>query len=53
VLQKCFPGELTERGWLPKLKQIIPTYGIDLTRDADACRHIRAETAPILKIENL
>ncbi len=53
VLQKCFPGELTESAWLPKLKQIIPTYGIDLTRDADACRHIRAETAPILKIENL
>jgi malate dehydrogenase (quinone) len=53
VLQKCFPGELTERAWLPKLKQIIPTYGIDLTRDADACRHIRAETAPVLKLENV
>ena len=53
VLQKCFAGELTESAWLPKLKQIIPTYGIDLTRDADACRHIRAETAPVLKLENL
>ena len=52
VLQKCFPDELTESAWLPKLKQIIPTYGIDLTRDADACRRIRAETAPVLKIEN-
>lgn len=53
VLQKCFPDELTESAWLPKLKQIIPTYGIDLTRDADACRRIRAETAPVLKIENV
>jgi malate dehydrogenase (quinone) len=53
VLQKCFPDELTESAWLPKLKQIIPTYGIDLTRDADACRRIRAETAPLLKIENI
>ena len=53
VLQKCFPDELTESAWLPKLKQIIPTYGIDLTRDADACRRIRAETAPVLKVENL
>ncbi|MGC1408406.1 MAG: malate dehydrogenase (quinone) [Acetobacteraceae bacterium] len=53
VLQKCFPEELTEGAWLPKLKQIIPTYGIDLTRDADACRRIRAETAPLLKIENI
>ncbi len=53
VLQKCFPDELTESAWLPKLKQIIPTYGIDLTRDADACRRIRAETAPLLKIDNI
>jgi malate dehydrogenase (quinone) len=53
VLQKCFPDELTDSAWLPKLKQIIPTYGIDLTRDADACRRIRAETAPVLKIENI
>jgi malate dehydrogenase (quinone) len=53
VLQKCFAGELTESAWLPKLKQIIPTYGIDLTRDADACRHIRAETASVLKLENV
>ena len=53
VLQKCFAGELTESAWLPRLKQIIPTYGIDLTRDADACRQIRAETAPVLKLENV
>jgi malate dehydrogenase (quinone) len=53
VLQKCFPDRLTESGWLPKLKQIIPTYGIDLTRDADACRSTRAETALVLKLENV
>ena len=53
VLQKCFAGELTASAWLPRLKQIIPTYGIDLTRDADACRYIRAETAPVLKLENV
>jgi malate dehydrogenase (quinone) len=53
VLQKCFADELTESAWLPRLKQIIPTYGIDLIRDADACRQIRAETAPVLKLENV
>ncbi|HEX4174214.1 MAG TPA: malate dehydrogenase (quinone), partial [Acetobacteraceae bacterium] len=42
VLQKCFPQELTETAWLPKLRQIIPTYGIDLKQDAEACRRIRA-----------
>jgi malate dehydrogenase (quinone) len=53
VLQKCFAAELTKSAWLPKLKQIIPTYGIDLKQDADACRRIRAETAPVLKLENV
>ena len=53
VLEKCFADRLTDGAWLPKLKQIIPTYGIDLTRDADACRAIRAETAPVLKVDNV
>src|SRR5262249_41243170 len=53
VLEKGFAGELTETAWLPKLREIIPTYGIDLTRDADACRKTRADTAPILKVENI
>src|SRR5581483_2997749 len=53
VLQKCFDGELTESGWLPRLKQVIPTYGIDLRQDADACRKIRAETAATLRVENI
>jgi malate dehydrogenase (quinone) len=53
VLQKCFADQLTESAWLPRLKQIIPTYGIDLKQDADACRHIRAETAPLLKLDNI
>jgi malate dehydrogenase (quinone) len=53
VLEKCFPNELTESGWLPRLRKLIPTYGIDLTRDADATRKIRAETAAVLKVENI
>ena len=53
VLEKCFAGELTESGWLPRLRQIIPTYGIDLSRDADACRKVRADTAEILRVDNI
>ena len=53
VLQKCFDDRLTEDGWLPKLKQMIPTYGIDLKQDAEACRRTRADTAPVLKIESV
>ena len=51
VLRKCFAEHLTNEAWLPKLKSIIPTYGIDLRMDADACRHTRADTAAALKLE--
>jgi malate dehydrogenase (quinone) len=53
VLQKCFGDELTEDAWLPRLRAIIPTYGIDLKADAGACRRTRADTAPVLQIENV
>jgi len=53
VLEKRFPKKLTRDGWLPKLKQNIPSYGTSLIADADFCRRIRADTAAVLKIENI
>jgi malate dehydrogenase (quinone) len=53
VLQKCFPQELTASGWLPKLKEIIPSYGVSLIDDAEMTKRVRAETAQVLKIENV
>ena len=53
VLRTCFADRLTEDGWLPALRRLIPTYGIDLALDADACRRTRADTATILKIANI
>jgi malate dehydrogenase (quinone) len=53
VLQKCFAGQLTDSAWLPKLKEIIPSYGVSLIEDGDLCRKLRAETAAILKLENI
>ena len=53
VLQKCFDGELTAQAWLPKLKEIIPSYGISLIDDADFTRKIRTETARVLKVDDV
>jgi malate dehydrogenase (quinone) len=53
VLEHCFKNELTPNGWLPKLKEIIPSYGQSLIDDADLCRRLRAETAAVLKLENI
>jgi malate dehydrogenase (quinone) len=52
VLEKCFGKELAG-DWGDRLRAIIPTYGIDLTQDADACRDIRAKTAAVLRVENV
>jgi malate dehydrogenase (quinone) len=51
VLEKCFAQELTASAWLPKLKEIIPSYGISLIDDAVMTQNVRAETARTLKIE--
>jgi malate dehydrogenase (quinone) len=53
VLEKCFGGELTESVWLPKLREIIPSYGVSLIEDAELLQRVRAETAQVLKIENI
>jgi malate dehydrogenase (quinone) len=52
VLQKCFADQLAV-GWRDRVKTIIPTYGIDLTQDAAACRDIRAKTASVLGLANI
>ena len=53
VLEKCFKDQLTANRWLPKLKEIIPSYGISLIDDAALQRRIRADTAAALRLENV
>jgi malate dehydrogenase (quinone) len=48
VLQKCFAGALTPQAWLPKLKEMIPSYGHSLIDDAELTRTVRRETARVL-----
>ena len=51
VLKRCFAGELA--GWTAKLKQMIPSYGESLIDDAALCRRVRAETAKVLRLQNI
>jgi malate dehydrogenase (quinone) len=53
VLEKCFKDELTANRWLPKLKEIIPSYGASLIKDAALTRQVRADTAAVLHLDNL
>jgi malate dehydrogenase (quinone) len=51
VLDKCFANELTSARWLPKLKEMIPSYGESLIEDAQLCARVRADTAAVLRLE--
>jgi malate dehydrogenase (quinone) len=53
VLEKCFKDQLAANRWLPKLKEMIPSYGESLIDDAALQRRIRAETAAVLHLENV
>jgi len=53
VLEKCFKDKLTAAGWLPKLKEIIPSYGVSLIENEKLCNEVRAKTAAALQIENI
>jgi malate dehydrogenase (quinone) len=53
VLERCFKNELTPNGWLPKLKEMIPSHGESLIEDAALSRRVRAETAAVLHLVNI
>jgi malate dehydrogenase (quinone) len=53
VLEKCFKEELRANRWLPKLKEIIPSYGESLLKDAALIRRVRADTAAALHLDDV
>ena len=52
VVEKCFPQNVTAAGWLPRLREIFPAYGVDLKTNPELCRELRRETARTLQIDN-
>jgi malate dehydrogenase (quinone) len=53
VLDRCFKNQLTPKHWLPKLTEMIPSYGVSLIDNADLLRRVRADTAAVLRLENV
>jgi malate dehydrogenase (quinone) len=53
VLERCFGDKLTASAWLPKLKEMIPSYGQSLADNPALAQRLRAETAEILHIHNI
>jgi malate dehydrogenase (quinone) len=53
VIERCFADKLKAGGWLVKLKQIIPSYGESLAENVSLCQKVRADTAAVLRINNI
>lgn len=53
VLERCFGDKLSSGAWLPKLKEMIPSYGQSLSENPALAQRLRAETASVLHIKNI
>lgn len=53
VLERCFADKLSSSAWLPKLKELIPSYGQSLSENPALCLRLRAETAAVLHIDDI
>ncbi len=49
VIEKCFPQYLNE--WEPKIKEMVPSYGVSLTENPDLYREIQKSTDRILGLD--
>ena len=47
---KCFPSKIA--GWEPRLKELIPGYGVKLNDNPDLADEVMAHTAKVLGIHN-
>jgi malate dehydrogenase (quinone) len=52
MLENCFHEQLVGH-WVPKLKEMIPSYGQDLKKDAALSARVRAESAEVLKLHTV
>ncbi|MCK9912328.1 malate:quinone oxidoreductase, partial [Microbacteriaceae bacterium K1510] len=51
VIEKCFPQQL--KAWEPKIKQMIPSYGLKLLQHPQLIAQIEASTAKALQLKEL
>lgn len=49
VIEKCFPERLEE--WTPKIKKMIPSYGISLAENPDLLEEIDQSASEILQLQ--
>ncbi len=51
LMERCFKDHIYTPEWQQKLKQMIPSYGQELSGNAELTDQIRNETSEVLKLE--
>lgn len=51
LLNKCFPERKNDSNWQAALHRVVPSYGGDLSRNAELLRSIRAKSHAVLQLE--
>ncbi|ANU26948.1 malate:quinone oxidoreductase [Planococcus versutus] len=49
IFRRCFPEQVD--GWEPKIKEMIPSYGVSLSENPELLKEIHASTAKTLKLD--
>ncbi len=52
VIEKSFAKEFTENDWAARLKEMIPSYGEKLEKDAELLHRVRKHTLTTLKLDD-
>lgn len=50
ILERCFPQNM--KAWEPKIKEMIPSYGISLAENVELLREVNLSTAKALGLSN-
>jgi malate dehydrogenase (quinone) len=52
VLEKSFPKQMTDDNWVPRLQEMVPSYGGSLDKDAALLHRVRKYTLTTLKLDD-
>jgi malate dehydrogenase (quinone) len=50
VLKKCFPTAMASAAWKPQLEKMVPAYGLDLEKDAEAFKEFATRADALLQL---
>lgn len=52
LLERCYPNQLSTPAWQAKLKEMIPSFGESLSKNAELSESVREHTAETLQLVN-